>query len=51
MIEDYLTEDTFNPPNQNFICVSFFSKNYVKQVIDNNNKIENDFYVVMIIIR
>ena len=44
MIEDYLTEDTFNPPNQNFICVSFFSKNYVKQVINNNNKIENDFY-------
>lgn len=34
---DYLTEDTINPPNQNFICVSFFSKNYVKQAIDNNN--------------
>uniref|UniRef100_A0A6C0D9S6 Uncharacterized protein n=1 Tax=viral metagenome TaxID=1070528 RepID=A0A6C0D9S6_9ZZZZ len=40
--EDYLTEDTINPPNQNFICVSFFSKNYVKQVIDNNNEYRKD---------
>lgn len=36
--EDYLTEDTINPQNQKFVCVSFFSKNYVKQVIDNNNE-------------
>jgi polyhydroxyalkanoate synthesis regulator phasin len=35
---DYLTEDTINPPNQDFICVSFFSKNYIKQSIDNNNE-------------
>jgi len=35
---DYLTEDSINPSNQNYICVSFFSKNYVKQVIDNNNE-------------
>jgi len=34
---DYLTEDNINPPDQKFICVSFFSKNYVKQAIDNNN--------------
>jgi hypothetical protein len=35
---DYLTEDTINPPDQQFICVSFFSKNYIKQAIDNNNE-------------
>jgi len=35
---DYLTEDSINPPDQQYICVSFFSKNYVKQVIDNNNE-------------
>jgi hypothetical protein len=35
---DFLTEDTINPSNQVFICVSFFSKNYVKQIIDNNNE-------------
>ena len=23
---DYLTEDNINPPDQKFICVSFFSK-------------------------
>jgi len=34
---DYLTEDTINPPDQQFVCVSFFSKNYIKQAIDNNN--------------
>ena len=34
---DYLTEDTINPPDQKFYCVSFFTKNYVKKVIDNNN--------------
>jgi len=34
---DYLTEDTLNPSDQSFICVSFFSKNYIKQAIDNNN--------------
>jgi hypothetical protein len=39
---DYLTEDTINPPNQNFICVSFFSKNYIKQSIDNNNEYRPD---------
>jgi uncharacterized phage infection (PIP) family protein YhgE len=35
---DYLTEDNINPPDQGFICVSFFSKNYIKQAIDNNNE-------------
>lgn len=35
---DYLTEDTINPPDQQFVCVSFFSKNYIKQAIDNNNE-------------
>lgn len=34
---DYLTEDTINPNDQLFICVSFFSKHYVKQSIDNIN--------------
>ena len=38
MSEDYLTEDKINPSGQNFICISFFSKNYVKQVVDNNNE-------------
>jgi hypothetical protein len=39
---DYLTEDNINPPDQNFICVSFFSKNYVKQAIDNNNEYRSE---------
>jgi DNA repair exonuclease SbcCD ATPase subunit len=34
---DYLTEDTINPVDQLFICVSFFSKHYVKQSIENLN--------------
>ena len=35
--KDYLTEDTINPPDQLFICVSFFSKHYVKQSVENLN--------------
>ena len=35
--KDYLTEDTINPPDQLFICVSFFSKHYVKQSVENIN--------------
>jgi len=34
---DYLSEDTINPVDQLFICVSFFSKHYVKQSIENLN--------------
>ena len=34
---DYLTEDTINPNNQIYVCVSFFSKHYVKQSIENLN--------------
>lgn len=34
---DYLTEDSLNPSDQLFVCVSFFSKHYVKQAIENNN--------------
>lgn len=34
---DYLTVDTINPPDQKFYCMSFFTKKYVKKVIDNNN--------------
>jgi len=39
---DYLTEDSINPTNQNYICVSFFSKNYIKQSIDNNNEYRSE---------
>lgn len=39
---DYLTEDTINPPDQQYICVSFFSKNYIKQAIDNNNEYRSE---------
>jgi hypothetical protein len=35
--KDYLTEDTINPVDQLFICVSFFSKHYVKQSVENLN--------------
>jgi len=35
---DYLYEDKINPPKQKWYCVSFFSKNYVKKAIDNNNE-------------
>ena len=34
---DHLTEDSINPPNQLFVCVSFFSKHYVKQSVENLN--------------
>lgn len=34
---DYLTEDNINPIDQVFTCVSFFSKHYVKQSIENLN--------------
>jgi hypothetical protein len=37
MSKDYLTEDTTYPSNQLFICVSFFSKHYVKQSVQNLN--------------
>jgi hypothetical protein len=36
-VVDYLTEDKINPKNQNFVCVSFFNKKTIKEVIDNNN--------------
>lgn len=39
---DYLTEDLINPSDQKFVCISFFSKNLVKQVIDNNNESRPD---------
>ena len=39
---NYLTEDSINPPNQQFICISFFNKKHVKQVIDNNNEYIQD---------
>lgn len=35
--KDYLTEDTINPPDQLYICVSFFSKHFVKQSVENIN--------------
>jgi myosin heavy subunit len=34
---DYLYEDKVNPKSK-WICVSFFSKNYVKKIIDNNKE-------------
>jgi hypothetical protein len=39
---DYLTEDSINPSEQKFVCISFFSKNLVKQIIDNNNQSRSD---------
>ena len=39
---DYLYEDKINPPRQNWYCVSFFSKNYVKKSIDINNESANE---------
>lgn len=35
--KDYLTEDTINPPDQLYVCVSFFTKHYVKQSVENIN--------------
>lgn len=35
--KDYLTEDTINPLDQLWVCVSFFSKHFVKQSVDNIN--------------
>lgn len=35
--EDYLTEDSIIPSGQKWACISFFSKNHVKQAIENNN--------------
>lgn len=35
--KDYLTEDIINPTDQLFVCVSFFSKHYVKQSVENLN--------------
>ena len=40
--EDYLTEDSIIPPNQNWECLSFFSKNHVRQAIENNNDYRNE---------
>jgi hypothetical protein len=34
---DYLTEDNINPHDQKFLCISFFNKKNIKQVIENNN--------------
>lgn len=36
--QDYLTEDNINPSDQKFVCVSFFSKTNIKQLVDNNNE-------------
>lgn len=36
--EDYLTEDSINPSNQKFVCLSFFNKYTVKQSVENNNE-------------
>lgn len=36
-IIDYLTEDTINPNDQLWACVSFFSKQFVKQSVENIN--------------
>jgi hypothetical protein len=36
--KDYLTEDNINPVDQKFVCLSFFSKNNIKKVVDNNNE-------------
>jgi hypothetical protein len=35
--KDYLTEDTINPSDQLWVCVSFFSKHFVKQSVENIN--------------
>jgi hypothetical protein len=35
--KDYLTEDTINPVDQLWVCVSFFSKHFVKQSVENIN--------------
>jgi len=40
--EDYLTEDSIIPPNQKWECISFFSKNHVRQAVENNNDYLND---------
>jgi len=34
---EFLSEDSLLPSGQKYVCVSFFSKNMVKQIIDNNN--------------
>jgi len=34
---DYLIEDNINPTDQKFVCISFFNKKNIKQLIDNNN--------------
>lgn len=41
--KDYLTEDTINPHDQLFVCVSFFSKHYVKQSVENLNDYVDEF--------
>ncbi len=40
--EDYLTEDSILPSGQQWVCISFFSKNHVKQSIENNNDYKKD---------
>ena len=35
---DYLTEDNINPIDQKFVCISFFNKKNIKQIVDNNNE-------------
>ena len=40
---DYLTEDNINPIDQKFVCISFFNKKNIKQIVDNNNEhLDND---------
>jgi hypothetical protein len=40
--QDYLIEDNINPHDQKFVCISFFNKKNIKQVIDNNNEHVDD---------
>jgi len=40
--KDYLTEDTINPNDQLWACVSFFSKHFVKQSVENINDYKDE---------
>jgi hypothetical protein len=40
--QDYLTEDNINPIDQKFVCISFFNKKNIKQIVDNNNEHLNE---------
>ena len=39
---DYLTEDSINPHDQLFVCVSFFSKHFVKNTVENINEYKTE---------